>query len=225
MSIDLVLSLALFAVSITLQAGPNNMLLMISGLNFGFARSVPILAGFASGFAGMTLLSSLGVAGLFALYPPLHTVLKALSVAYLLFIAWKVATSKPRAAGDVPARAFSFWDGFTAQTTGPQGWIYAISLVTAYTIPGSLLVSSAVVVAVCTTARLVGAAAWVAVGSVLRVALRDPAVVRAFNITMACVMLLSLSPVIAELTGYRSLAEACRAVPVLGALCGAGRQQ
>lgn len=217
MPLDLILALALFAVSITLQAGPNNMLLMISGLNFGFAGSIPIVAGFATGFAGMTLLSSLGIAGLFAIYPPLHTVLKAMSIAYLLFIAWKVARSNPRAVGDTPARAFTFWDGFTAQTTGPQGWMYAISLVSAYTIPGSLTASIAVVVAVCTAARLVGASAWVAVGSVLRVALRNPALVRAFNIAMACVMVVSLSPVIAELAGYGSLSGACRAL--LPTLC------
>lgn len=220
MTFDLVLALALFATSITLQAGPNNMLLMISGLNFGVAGSMPIIAGFATGFAGMLLLSSLGIAGLFALYPPLHTVLKALSVMYLLFIAWKVASSSPRAVGDTPARAFTFWDGFTAQTTGPQGWMFAISMVTAYTIPGSLSASIAVVVAVCTAARFIGASAWVGLGSALRVALRNPALVRAFNMTMAGVMLVSLSPVIADLAGYGSLAEACRALPLIGALCG-----
>lgn len=221
MTFDLVLALALFAVSITLQAGPNNMLLMISGLNFGLAGSLPIIAGFTTGFAGMLLLSSLGIAALFALHPPLHTVLKALSVAYLLYIAWRVASARPRGEGEMPARAFTFADGFTAQTTGPQGWMFAISMVTAYSIPGSLAASVAVVVAVCTAARLIGASAWVVVGSALRTVLKNPVVVRAFNITMACVMVLSLSPVIADLAGYRSLGEACQALPFGHVVCGA----
>lgn len=220
MTLDLVLALALFAVSITLQAGPNNMLLMISGLNFGLTGSLPIIAGFTTGFAGMLLLSSLGIAGLFALYPPLYTVLKALSVVYLLYIAWRVASASPRGVAAVPPRAFTFADGFTAQTTGPQGWMFAISMVTAYAMPGSLAASVAIVVAVCSLARLIGASAWVLVGSVLRTVLKNPVVVRAFNIAMACVMVLSLSPVIADLAGYGSLREACRAVPIVGMLCG-----
>ncbi len=89
MTYDSLLALTGFALATTFTPGPNNMMLITSGVNFGFRRTVPHMFGITLGVVSLVLLTGLGVAGLFRAWPPSLTVLKALSVAYMLWLAWK----------------------------------------------------------------------------------------------------------------------------------------
>ena len=91
MTPDLLTALLTFALVTVITPGPNNFMLMASGANFGFARSVPHMAGIALGFPAMILLVGLGVMSVFDLWPPAYTILRVASAAYLLYLAWKIA--------------------------------------------------------------------------------------------------------------------------------------
>lgn len=198
MTSDIVLSLLLFSLSITLQPGPNNGLFMASGLTFGFWRTLPAVVGLTAGFTVILLSCSFGMAALFAAFPIMHTVLKALSIAYLLYIAWRIATAVPRIGGE-GGRPLSFGEGFVTICISPQAWVFATSFVTAYLVPARLLESIAVLVAVCVPSRFFGGSFWAMSGHLLRPVLSSPRAVRTFNIAMALVMVVCLWPIAAEL--------------------------
>lgn len=91
MSFDRLSALAIFALVGVITPGPNNPMLMASGANFGWQRSLPHMFGVGLGFPLMVLLVGLGVMQVFDLYPPAFVVLQIVSVAYLLYLAWKIA--------------------------------------------------------------------------------------------------------------------------------------
>src|SRR6185436_1341845 len=93
MASDLAWALLMFVVVTLFTPGPNNTMLMSSGLNFGFRRGLPHLWGVALGFAFMVLAVGLGLGAVFHAYPLLYTGLKYVGAAYLLYLAWQIATS------------------------------------------------------------------------------------------------------------------------------------
>src|SRR4029453_17968211 len=97
---ELLLALALFCAVTLFTPGPNNLMLMTSGLNFGFRRGMPHLWGVTLGFTAMVVSVGLGLGAIFARWPVLYTVLKYAGAAYLLYLAWQIAVSPPPAPGE-----------------------------------------------------------------------------------------------------------------------------
>ncbi|MCX8498652.1 MAG: LysE family transporter, partial [Caulobacteraceae bacterium] len=93
MTLNLFLALAAFALVSSLTPGPNNLMLMASGTNFGFARTVPHMLGVSIGFVFMVILVGLGLVGIFKAFPVTYVILKRVSVVYLLYLAWHIATA------------------------------------------------------------------------------------------------------------------------------------
>src|SRR6056297_3345094 len=97
MTFDLFTALATFALVTVITPGPNNLMLMASGTNFGFVRTIPHMLGIALGFPLMVVCVGLGVMRVFDIWPTSYMVLKAVSVVYLLYLAWKIANAAPPA--------------------------------------------------------------------------------------------------------------------------------
>src|SRR5262245_50444631 len=91
MSTELLLALAAFAFVTSITPGPNNLMLLTSGLHFGFGRSIPHMAGISLGFVVMLLLVGVGISAVFAAAPWLYQVMRVLSLAYMLWLAWRIA--------------------------------------------------------------------------------------------------------------------------------------
>ena len=123
---DLFTALVLFAFACSITPGPNNMMLMASGANFGLRRTVPHWLGIMAGFGALLLACGLGLGGLFTAYPVLHEILKWAGAAYLLYLAFRIATAKSISPGKggAPARPMSFLGGaaFQLVTSGPGPW-------------------------------------------------------------------------------------------------------
>ena len=85
-----------FALVSSITPGPNNMMLMASGANFGLRRTVPHALGVGIGFTLMIVLVGVGLMGLFDLFPWLNTVLKVVSIVYLLWLAWDAWSTAER---------------------------------------------------------------------------------------------------------------------------------
>ena len=77
---ELILAIALFAFSSGITPGPNNIMLMTSGVNFGVKRSIPHLLGISLGFPTMILAIGLGLSALFQSYPIIHQVIKVVGI-------------------------------------------------------------------------------------------------------------------------------------------------
>ena len=129
------LAFALFAFVSSITPGPNNTMLLASGVNFGFARSLPHMAGVTLGFCLMILLMGLGLGSVFARFPVLYTVLRYVGGTYMLYLAWKIFRSQPASPADNHAAAAKPM-GFTAaaafQWVNPKAWVMALGSITTY---------------------------------------------------------------------------------------------
>jgi len=130
---ELLLAVFLFAVSSTITPGPNNIMVMTSGLNFGVKSTIPHLLGVCIGFPIMVILLGLGLGLIFDLYPFIHEFIKIFGVLYLLYLAWKIANSTSQIAGKQQQKPFSFIQAALFQWLNPKAWIMATSAIAAYT--------------------------------------------------------------------------------------------
>ena len=196
MKTELLTALAAFSLVSSITPGPNNLMLMASGANFGFMRTLPHMMGVNLGFTLMVALVGLGLAGLFELYPVAKTVLTAISVAYLIYLAWKIARAgAPKAEGDAAGRPFTFLQAAAFQWVNPKAWTMALTAMTAYA-PGATATAALLVAAVFGVVNLPSIVVWVVAGQGLRRFLTNERRLTLFNYTMAGLLLASLYPVV-----------------------------
>ena len=193
MTTDLLIALASFALVSSITPGPNNLMLMASGTNFGFARSIPHALGVTIGFALMVLLVGLGLSQVFVAFPIAQTVLKALCVTYLLYLSWKIATAAAPKEGQAPGKPMTFLQAALFQWVNPKGWTMALTAVSAYA-TGDVW-SYVLVALVFVIVNLPSVSVWTAMGVQMRRFLNNPRAMRAFNIGAALLLMGSLYPV------------------------------
>lgn len=195
MTLAILTALLGFAFVATVTPGPNNLMLMASGANFGFRRTLPHMLGITGGVSVMALLVGAGLMALFDAVPALNLLLKVLSVSYLLWLALKIATAAPMEERAADSRPMTFVQAATFQWVNPKAWAMCLSAITLYAPDRSLL--SVVIVAgafalVCFPAISV----WAWLGTVVRQWLSNATRLRVFNITMAALLVASLYPVL-----------------------------
>ena len=196
MTPDLFVALLGFSFVTSITPGPNNLMLLASGANFGFLPTVPHMLGISVGFCVMTLLMGLGLAGLFLTLPWLKGVLKVLAVLYMLWLAWKIAHAGAPAEGRANgARPMTFLQAAAFQWVNPKAWAMALGAIAAYAGGGEIGVLVLVAVTFATV-NLPSISVWAYAGDRLRLALSNPDRLRAFNWTMAVLLVLSLIPVL-----------------------------
>lgn len=195
MSPDLLAALTAFAIVASATPGPNTLMLLASGVNFGFRRTVPHMLGVVLGFGVMTALVGLGLAGLFTAWPASRTVLQVVSAAYLLWLAWKIAHAAAPEGSGTRARPFSFAQAAAFQWVNPKAWTMALGAIAIYA-PGQDLVAVLIVAGVHVMVGLPSAALWAGMGVALSRALGNPVWRQRFNWTMAAALVASLWPVL-----------------------------
>jgi threonine/homoserine/homoserine lactone efflux protein len=194
---ELFAAFVVFAVATLITPGPNNIMLMTSGVNYGFRRTLPHVLGVDVGFGFMVLVVGIGLGAIFAAVPALYTVLKFVAVAYLLYLAWKIATAgavKETGGG----RPFSFLQAAAFQWVNPKGWIMAIGAVTTYAAIAAFPLNIVLMVVVFVGFGLVSSFTWLLFGTGLRRIVSEPKTVRIFNLAMAALLVASLIPVLFE---------------------------
>ena len=195
MTHDLILALALFAFVSSITPGPNNLMLMASGANFGFRRTIPHMLGVALGFVFMVILVGAGLIQVFDAFPVSYTVLKATSVIYLLYLAWKIANAGPAETGDAKGRPMTFVQAAAFQWVNPKAWALALTAISAYA-PDQSLWAIFVVAALFGAVNLPSVSSWAVLGQQMARLLTNPRRLTVFNWTMALLLVASLYPVI-----------------------------
>ena len=195
---DIFLALTVFAFAMAFTPGPNNIMLAASGVNFGFSRTVPHMAGVTVGFAVLLAACAAGLGLVFVAVPALHVALKVAGAVYMLWLAWKVATA--HVSGDeagARARPFTFWQAAAFQWINPKAVVAALSAFALYVRPGHATSDVPAMLAVLTAATLGSVVTWTGFGVALRRLLRNPAHARIFNVTMAFLLVASIVPMVA----------------------------
>jgi threonine/homoserine/homoserine lactone efflux protein len=203
MTTDQILALAVFAAVSSGTPGPNNLMLMTSGVNFGMKRSIPHLVGITLGFCFMIFAVGMGLQTMFAVLPQLETILRYVGTAYLLWLAWKIANSGAVGEGKSNAKPMGFWAAAAFQWVNPKAWFMAISAITTYASSaadvaggGSKLSQVLLVVLIFGAINFPLVACWGWFGSAMRRFLQDPKKLRIFNITMVVLLFASLYPIV-----------------------------
>jgi threonine/homoserine/homoserine lactone efflux protein len=197
MSHELLVAFVVFAVAALFTPGPNNIMLMTSGLNFGFVRTLPHALGVALGFGFLVLVIGFGLGAVFSAYPVIYTVLKFAGAAYLLYLAWRIANAGP-VAGGVRGRPMTFLEGAAFQWVNPKGWVIAVGAVAAYAAIARFPLNVVMIAGLFTFIGTLSSWTWLLFGTGLRPIVTDPAKVRVFNIVMALALAASLIPVFLE---------------------------
>ena len=196
MTYDLILALILFAFVSSVTPGPNNLMLMASGANFGFRRTIPHMFGIGVGFCVMIVLVGTGLVQIFDRYPITHQILKVVSVIYLLWLAWKIANAAPPA-GDVDSerKPFSFLQAALFQWVNPKAWTMSLTAISVYT-PDQTIGSVLWVSLAFGLVNFPSVSIWTVLGEQMARFLTSTPRLRAFNWFMAALLVASLYPVV-----------------------------
>lgn len=184
-----------FAFVTTVTPGPNNLMLMASGANFGFRRTLPHMLGIAGGVSLMALLVGLGLMALFEAVPLLSGILKVVSILYLLWLAYEIATAAPIEAREAKARPMTLMQAAAFQWVNPKAWAMCLSAITIYA-PDRTLLSVAIVAGAFALVSLPAISVWAWLGTIIRERLSSPRRLRVFNLTMAALLVVSMYPLL-----------------------------
>ena len=147
MSTDLFVALLTYALVTSITPGPNNFMLLASGVNFGFWRTVPQMLGISVGFASLLIGVGCGLGALLIAFPALDTSLKVAGGGYLLYLSWRIASSRSLATnGEGAARPMTLLESAAFQWVNPKAWVMAVVAMAAYTNPERPFLSVAIVV-------------------------------------------------------------------------------
>ncbi|MBL4597114.1 MAG: LysE family translocator [Robiginitomaculum sp.] len=193
---QLIPALIVFAFVSSITPGPNNLMLMASGANFGFRRTVPHMLGVSLGFGLMVFLVGLGLIRVFDAYPISHTILQVVSVVYMLFLAYKIATAAPPKDKQQTSSPFTFVQAALFQWVNPKAWAMALGAISIYA-PDQSVSAFLLVAIVFSIVNLPSVSVWVMLGQKMRQVLNNQNRLRIFNFTMAGLLIASLVPVLA----------------------------
>jgi threonine/homoserine/homoserine lactone efflux protein len=196
---SLLTPLALFGIATAFTPGPNNLMLMTSGLNFGLKRTLPHLFGVILGFTFLTLCMGLGLGGLFRAFPVLYTILKYAGSAYMLYLAWAIAASDTKAKKTAARkRPFTFIEAAAFQWVNPKAWIMAVGAISTYAVIALYPFNAFIISGVFCVIGFGSSFLWAGFGTGLQHLLKNPKIVRTFNITMALLLAASIYPILRE---------------------------
>lgn len=193
MSLAAFLALMGFAFVTTVTPGPNNLMLMASGANFGYRRTFPHILGILIGFSVMVLMVGFGLMAMFEAFPALYNGLKIVSVAYLLWLAWKIANAASPKATSAGGRPLTFLQAAAFQWVNPKAWAVGLSTITLCA-PDRSPLSTALVMCAFALVSLPANSLWAWIGTMVKRWLSNQRRLMIFNITMALLLVASLYP-------------------------------
>ncbi|MEQ8392400.1 MAG: LysE family translocator [Thalassospira sp.] len=189
-TMSLYLSMAAFALTASITPGPVNILVLSSGVQYGFRPSLRLVFGATAGFCLLLLLIGLGLHQLLETFPHLTTIIQWAGVAFLLFMAWKLFSSSGELGKGDTNSGPSALTGAVMQWVNPKAWLASIAGMGAYAVSGAdtlIWEFTAIYFVVC----FASVACWAYAGAFLSRFLGDPSRIRIFNRVMAALLVAS----------------------------------
>ncbi len=189
-------SLFVFTLVAGITPGPNNMMLLASGLNYGIKKSIPHYLGICIGFPVMVAAVGFGIDIIFNKYPSVYLYLKAVGIVYLLYLAWKISNSGNLKASPNIRKPFTFLQAAVFQWLNPKAWIIAVGALAAFSNKEHFTTSVLTVIFAYFVTGSLAMAFWLTLGRSLQSLLHTELRVKYFNITMAALLALSVIPIV-----------------------------
>lgn len=198
---DYFIAIVFFAISSTVTPGPNNITVMASGANFGIRKSLPVFTGICVGFAIMLLMVGIGFGQIFERLPILHLFIKIIGTLYLLYLAFLIAIATEISASNAQAKPLTFMNGALFQWLNAKAWVVATGAIAAFTTTGADFYTQNIIISL--TFLIISfpcVGLWLFFGSTLKKVLKSQLHRRVFNYSMAGLLVMSVIPVIIELS-------------------------
>lgn len=196
MPLDTFIALLTFAFVASVTPGPNNLMLLASGVNFGYLRTIPHMIGIVGGFGFLQVCIGFGLGALLMAFPQIHTALRVLGGAYLLYLSWRIASSSGVGHGKVGARPLTIWAAAAFQWVNPKGWMMSVTAMSLYTSPQAPNASVLLVAGTFALLTVFSVSIWAGFGTAMRRLLADPKKLRWFNIVMGLLLALTTIPMV-----------------------------
>lgn len=194
MTVSLFSGLVIFSFVSAFTPGPNNLLALASGANFGYRKTLPHIIGVCVGFFIMLLVMGAGLGTLFIRYPVVQLILRYVAFSYLVYLAFRIATASGFGSTSAREKPITFLGSVAFQWVNPKAWIAALTLVSTFTIPHSYWQSLGIACLVNTHLAFLAVSAWALFGKVVKKWLSRPIILRIFNIGMALLLVGSVIP-------------------------------
>jgi threonine/homoserine/homoserine lactone efflux protein len=196
MTYEILSALIVFSFVTSITPGPNNLMLLTSGVNFGFRKTIPHMLGIGIGFTLMMVSVGLGLSQVFINFPVANSILKIVGAAYMIYLAWKIAASSPRPdSARKSEKPMTFLQAVLFQWVNPKGWMMAITAISAYSSLQHPVLSIFVISLIFGAIMIPSISSWAYMGQKLKRFLRDKRSLRLFNTCAAVLLILSLYPV------------------------------
>ena len=196
------LSIILFCLVTSITPGPNNIMLMASGLNHGVLKTVPHISGIIFGFPLMVATLGFGLGTIFLNYPVIHQIIKIAGISYLLFLAWKIANATNTNTGKQLREPLTFIQAAVFQWLNPKAWVIAIGAIATFTTVGNFQSQVVIIVFAYLFIGAFSMSLWLLMGASLQKILRSQKQLQVFNVVMAILLVMSVAPmVIMEFNG------------------------
>ncbi|HEX8666535.1 MAG TPA: LysE family translocator [Beijerinckiaceae bacterium] len=197
MTCEALLALSIYALVTSITPGPSNFMLLASGANFGFVRTIPQVFGITAGFGSVLLAAGLGLGAAVTAWPALHLALKIAGAGYLLYLAWRIGSARSLAqGGEAGGRPLTFIESAAFQWINPKAWVVAMTAMAIYTSPDAPFLSVALVAAAFAVVNLPSVSAWAGFGTALKGWLADPVRLKRFNVAMGLLLAATLWPML-----------------------------
>ncbi len=200
MSPEMFGALVVFAAVMSGTPGPNNMMLLASGVNFGFRRTIPHMLGISFGVMLLLLAIGFGLHEVLQRWPLIFTAIKYAGGLYLLWLAWMIANAGllEDGTGETKGRPMSFIEAAAFQWVNPKAWVMAVGAMATYTSESAYTLTVIIVALVFAVVCGPATGTWTVFGVALKRFLQNPKANRVFNIAMALALIASLWPLLRE---------------------------
>ena len=196
---EILWALAAFAFVAAITPGPNNLMLMTSGVKYGFGRTLPHLIGVILGFALMIAVVGFGLDVIFERFPMALPTMRVAGSLYMLWLALRIALAKPIGEVEPGGRPIGFLAAAGFQWVNPKAWVMSLSALSTYAgVVDDYSRSVLLTASLCALIAVPCSSAWALFGASLSRLLRDPRVTRPFNWTMAALLIASIAPTMFE---------------------------
>lgn len=199
-TLTMIISITSFALASTMTPGPNNIMLLSSGLTFGYKRTIPHALGINFGFPVMVLCVGLGVGKLFEVFPFAYTALKVVGIIYLFWMAWHIANTKGSpATQNKNDKPFTFFQAALFQWINPKAWVVAITSTAAFITDHEIAFIQVMIIScIFFFCGILSTNSWSLGGVMLKQFIRNERLIKIFNITMAILIVGSILPFVFE---------------------------
>jgi threonine/homoserine/homoserine lactone efflux protein len=195
--LETLLPYVIYCIAMSGTPGPNNVMVLASGVNYGYRRTLPHIMGINIGFSLMMFLMAVGLGNIFLAEPRLQWAMKIIGVAYMLWLAWKIATASGVGDSETGGKPMTFLQAAGFQWVNVKAWVMVVNAISIYSPAGQGPLGAALYLSlVMLVAGSPPTHVWTLFGVGIRRFLDNPKALRAFNITMALLLVLSLIPML-----------------------------